>query len=126
MTVVAGSVRECSINSQIYQSPADTAVKINTGADSNEVVPTGSGPPILQKTKMPAGAEGLVVAIDNDSNDLKSLTDIANGSEFVPVTITLMDNSTYSGDMQIVDGVNYDTQKGTCELKLAGAAFELQ
>jgi hypothetical protein len=120
MGFVAGSVRECSIDSRIYQSPADTQAKIMTGSDQNEVIKLGSGGSMLSKTPTPSGVEGLVVAIDNDNDDLAHLTGIQNGSKFVPFTITLMDNNTYSGSVQITDPIAYDTQKGTVELKLGG------
>lgn len=120
MAIVGGSLRECSINNRIFQCPADAAVKIKTGGFSNEIMPTGSGTSIMQKTRVCAGIEGLVVAIDANNDDLKFLQDIADGEVFVPVTVTLADGNTYSGDLQITDAPEHDTQKATCELKLAG------
>lgn len=120
MAIVGGSLRECSINNRVFQCPADAAVKIMLGGFSNEIAPTGSGKSIMQKTRVTSGIEGLVVAIDANNDDLRFLQDIADGAEFVPVTVTLADGNTYSGSQQITEPPAHDTQKATCELKLAG------
>jgi hypothetical protein len=118
--IVGGSVRECSIKNRVFQCPADAAVKIRIGGDSNEVVATGGGNSIILKTTMVSSVEGLTVAIDNNNDDMTFLQSVADGSDYVTVTVTLADGNTYSGAMQITEPPELDTSKATCELKLAG------
>ena len=120
MAYIAGSVRECSINNRIFQCPADAAVKVMLGGRSNEVQPTGSGKAIVVQTAVAAGIEGLTVAIDNDSDDLSFLQGIADAGAFVPITVTMADQNTYTGSLVITEPPAYDSSKGTSELKLAG------
>lgn len=117
MSQVSGSVVECSLNGRIYAPSSDAAVKITLGGYKNEALPNGNGSAGMQKTAIPPGVEGLVIAIDHDKNDAQALQDVADGKDFVAFSITLADGNTYQGKVQIEE-TGFDTQKSQAELKL--------
>lgn len=127
MAQVGGSVQECSIAGRIFPAASDADVSIKTGGYSNEVQSNGDGTSRMQKTRETPSVEGLRLAIDNNKNDLKFLQDIADGLEFVPFTITLVDGNTWAGEMQITDAPSGSTQSSTAEISLMGQGkLELQ
>lgn len=118
MTIIAGSVQECSIKSRIFQVPADTDVKLKLGGKTNEGIPLGSGRSYVKQTAMVGEISGLIVALDHDNDDLQFLQDIANGGGFVPVTVTFADGNTFAGNGQIGGDLEGSTDKSSVELKL--------
>lgn len=119
MSATGGSVKECSIAGRIYSPAGDVDVKMNLGGYSNEVQPNGDGTSRQVKTITAASVEGLAVSIDHDKGDLTALQAIADGTDFVPFSITFVDDTTFQGKCQIVGDLPAVSSKAaTAELKL--------
>lgn len=118
MPQVGGSAKECSIRGRIFAVTADAEVTIKLGGFVNEVQANGNGTSRLIKTAEPGGIEGLVVGINHDQGDPEFLQEIADSHEFVEVTVTLSDDTTYQGSCQLTDMPGFSSKNATAELTL--------
>lgn len=118
MASIGGSVKECSVKGRIFAPAGDVEVKIELGGYENETPPNGDGSSRQIKTIKAAGVEGLKVSVDHDKDDLSFLQGVADGRDFVPFSITLVDDNTYQGKCQMKDMPSYSTKDGLAELKL--------
>jgi hypothetical protein len=119
MSAVGGSVKECSIRGRIFAPAGDAEVKMNLGGYQNDIHANGDGSSRQEKTMTAASLEGLVISIDHDKSDLSFLQEISDGSDFVPFSITYVDDTTFQGKCQIMgDLPAVGTKTSTAELKL--------
>jgi hypothetical protein len=127
MPFIAGSLLEASLNSTVFQVPADCDAKINLGGYVNKSenflgtmgVPTAN----VSQELVPWSIQDLEVAIDVSNHDLEFLRKLAHSAELFPIIISLVDGSTYSGSGQIVGDIVFSTAKGTAKFSLAGPSF---
>jgi hypothetical protein len=118
MAKVGGSAKECSIDGRIFTPDAAAEVTIKLGGVVNEVLPNGDGTSRLKQTVTPGAVEGLVVGIDHDQGDLQHLQKVQKGKKFVPFSITLMDDNTYQGEVQITDMPGVNAMSASAELAI--------
>jgi hypothetical protein len=63
---------------------------------------------------------GLTLSIDDSSDQWTTLQDIADGNEYVPITIRMASGVTYQGTGTITDNIERSTQSSTVSLSLSG------
>jgi hypothetical protein len=115
-----GSIQEVSIRGRIFPATADADAKLNLGGFNNEVSPNGDGSSRTIKKRVAWAVGGLKLQIDNDRGDLEFLQEIADGEDYVAMTVTLVDGTTYGGVGQVADEIASSTGDTTCEITLSG------
>ena len=117
---IGGSIESVSIDNQLFAVAADADATLNLGGWSNEVQPNGNGTSRIIKTRMPWSISGLTLAVDDDAANQEFLQSIADGNEYVPVTIRMASGVTYQGTGTITDNIERSTQSATISLSLSG------
>lgn len=116
-----GSIENASLDGREFGVPADNEANINTGGSSNETLPNGDGVTgRLIKTVTPWKIDGLQVVIDHSNADLEFLQALADQNVDFVVTVTLSDDTTYSGVGQIQGELTGSSQSATAALTLSG------
>jgi hypothetical protein len=90
------------------------------GGASNEVQMNGNGTGRLVKTVVGWSIDGLQIEINDSRADHEYLQEIANGHDFIPITITFASGVCYQGTGIIVDDIGASSQSATATIKLAG------
>lgn len=120
MTAIGGSPVEATFDGRGYGCVADSDPKVVRGGKVNEVKPLGNGKAILIQKNNAWMLNSLVVAIDNESDDLGYLQDLANRKGFWPVTFEEADGTIVSGSGQIEGEIGHDVGSGTATINLKG------
>lgn len=115
-----GSIESVSLAGRIFAVPADADVQRKLGGFENETQPNGDGSMRLIKTRIPASITGLQVTINDDRGDEEYLTQLKNGREYFPFSITYASGNTYAGRMQIVGEMQTASQNTTAQFDLMG------
>jgi hypothetical protein len=126
MAAVGGPLESITINGRTFSVAQDSGATIDLGGDTNTIEMNGDRTARMVKEVRPFMNESINVAIDHDNDDLQFLTDIQNGFDFVPVSLTLVEGSVYSGEGTITDPVVLATDKATAEVKMSGLNFTKQ
>ncbi len=117
---VGGSIESVSIDGRLFAVAADAGGSRGMGGFKNEVASNGNGTARLLKTRVPWMHDGLSIEIDDNRGDQEFLKKIADGLDFVNMTFTYASGFTWQGSGQIVDDINYATDKATADIKLSG------
>lgn len=123
--MVGGPVKTIAINGRLFTSDSEDAVSITLPGYNNEVKPNGDGSDRIVKSRHTGVIEGVSLAIDQSRGDMEFLQETQDSLEFVPVTLTLVDGTVYSGNMQITDAVATDTKETTASITLNGKVEKL-
>lgn len=118
MPQVGGSAKECSIDGNIFAIAADADVKMKMGGTSNERAANGNGTSRLIKNAEAGGFSGLKIAINHDAGDPQTLKEIADKPEWVDITVTFADDSTYQCSGQIEELPEISSKDATAELTI--------
>lgn len=117
---IGGSIESVSIDNQLFAVAADADATMSLGGFTNEVQPNGNGTSRIIKTRVPWTVSGIMVAVDDDATSWEFLQGIADGNEYVPVTIRMASGVTYQGTGTITDAIERSTQGATVSLSLGG------
>ncbi len=117
---IGGSIESITIRNRLLAVAADAEASIKLGGKENEVQSNGGGTARLIQTQVPWSITGLEVEINSDQADAEFLKEVAEGHEFVPVTITLASGVTYQGNGQVTDAIETSSQKATASISLMG------
>ena len=120
MPAVGGSIESISIRGRLFPVAADAEVQRKLGGFENELQPNGDGSARLIKTRVPWMLDGLTVEIDEDRGDHEFLQEIADDSDYVPVTITFASGSTWQGRGTISGELQVSSQNATASFSLGG------
>lgn len=120
MAVVGGPIQEVSIRGRTFPVAADADVARQLGGFTNEVQANGDGSARIVKTRVPWAISGIGLQIDDDRGDHEFLMEIANGKEFVPMTITFASQVTYMGKGMISEEIEFSSETATAEVTLSG------
>ena len=126
MTAVGGSILDISIDGTLYPVSADSDSNTFLGGFTAEVVANGDGSARKILTRVPWSIDGLNVEIDHDRGDMETLQAVAAQPGFVDVTITFVDQTTWSGSGTVVDEQKFASQASTMPLSLMGPATVAQ
>ena len=120
MPAVGGSIQSISIRGRIFPVASDAEANKKLGGFENEVQSNGDGTARLVKTRVPWAIDGLQVEINDDRGDHEFLQEIADGLEFVSMTLELASGTIYEGSGTITDEVQASSQNATATLKIGG------
>lgn len=118
-----GSVESVSLRGRIFSVPADADIQRKLGGFENEVQMNGDGSARIVKTRIPSMIGGLQVTIDDTRGDEEYLTELKNGRDFFPFSITYASGVTYAGQVMIVGEVTTASQNTTATMDLNGPGF---
>lgn len=117
---VSGSIESISIRGRIFAVAADADASRKMGGFENEVQANGDGSARIVKTRVPWSIGGLTVSVNEDQADQEFLQEIADGNDYVPMTVTFASGVTFQGRGIITGEVVMQSQASTAELNLMG------
>lgn len=117
---VGGSIQAITIRARIFPVAADADATLKLGGWENEVASNGDGTARLIKTRVPWRIDSVPVEINHSRADAEFLKEIADGFDFVPVTIELASGVVYEGTGQLSEEVTSSTQSATATITLVG------
>lgn len=120
MTAVGGSIESVSIRGRLFSVAADAEANRKLGGFENEVQANGDGTARLVKTRMAWIVDGLTVVVDDVRADHEFLQEIADGNDFVPITLTLASGATWQGTGTVSGEIQFSTQNATAQIALSG------
>ena len=120
MAAVGGSIERVSIRGRVFSVAADADANRKLGGFENEVQANGDGTARLVKTRMVWNLDGLTVVIDDVRADQEFLQEIADGNDFVAITVTLASGETYQGTGTLSGEIQMSTQNATAQIALSG------
>lgn len=120
MTAVGGSIESVSIRGRLFAVAADAEANRKLGGFENEVQANGNGTARIVKTRVPWQLDNLTVEVSDDRADQEFLQEIADGNDFVPITVTLASGVTYQGSGTVTGEVQYSSQNATAQISLMG------
>ncbi len=120
MPAIGGSIESVELRGRTFSVAADADATRDIGGFSNEVMSNGDGTARLIKTRKPWKIDGLSLAIDDIRNDLEFLQEIADGHEFVDISVTFANGLTYQGSGIVAGDLGSSSQSATSALSLSG------
>jgi hypothetical protein len=117
---VGGSIESISIRGRLFPVASDAEATKKLGGFENEVQSNGDGGARLVKTRIPWGIDGVQVEISDARADAEFLQEIADGFDWVPITITLASGVTYQAKGTVSGEVGSSTQNATASITLSG------
>ena len=121
MAAIGGSIQEVTLSGRTFVVAADAEVQRTLGGAENEIQANGDGHTArMIKTRKPWALTGLVIEVDDSRGDHEFLRDLANGSDYFPVSITYASGLTYQGKGQISDTLESSSQNATVSVSLMG------
>ena len=120
MTAIGGSVESISMRGRLFPVAADAEVNVKLGGFENEVQANGNGTARQVKTRVPWSLDGATIEVDHDRGDHEFLQEIADGQEYVPITITLASGATWQGTGTITDELQVSSQSTLASVSLMG------
>lgn len=120
MPAVGGSIISVTIRGRIFPVASDAEANKKLGGFENEVQANGDGTARLVKTRVPWSIDGLQVEINDDRGDHEFLQEIADGLDYVSITMELTSGTVYEGTGTVTDEVQASSQSATATIKLGG------
>jgi len=117
---IGGSIQHVTVANQLYNVAADADATMSLGGFSNEVQPNGNGTARIIKMRVPWSLTGVALSVDDDAANQEALQKIADGNEYVPVTIRMASGVTYQGTGTITDNIERSTQSATVTVSFSG------
>jgi hypothetical protein len=117
---VGGSIESISIRGRLFPVAADAEATKKLGGFENEVQSNGDGSARLVKSRKPWSIDGLQVEVSDARADAEFLQEIADGFEWVPITITFASGVTYQATGQVSGELGSSSMNATASLTLSG------
>ncbi len=120
MVAIGGSIEEVSLAGRIFSVPADVDTGRKLGGFENEFQANGNGTGRLIKTRTGWAIDGLLVQIDDTSDDEDFLKDLADRADFFPITVNYVSGAVRQGSGQIVGENPTASQAASKAISLMG------
>lgn len=120
MAATGGPIQEVSIRGRVFSVAESAEASLKLGGYENELGMNGDGSARILKTRVPWMTGGLEVQIDHDRSDQQFLKSIADSSDYVAMSVTLVTGNVYMGRGQITGEVAVNTKQSTASLTLSG------
>jgi hypothetical protein len=117
---VGGPIESVSIRGRLFAVAADADAERDLGGFTNEVSPNGDGTARLLKKRVPWKVGGLDLDVNDDRGDQEFLQGIADGLDFVAISVTMANGNTYQGSGIVADDFTYSSEKSICGVTLSG------
>lgn len=119
-TALGGSIESITIRGRLFPVAADAEANKKLGGFENEVQSNGNGTARIVKTRVPWMIDGLQVETNDSRADAEFLQEIADGLEFVPITITMASGVTYGGTGTVTGEIQSSSQNATATITVSG------
>lgn len=120
MVAIGGSIESVSLGGRSFSVPADADTGRKLGGKENEYASNGDGTGRLIQTVTGWSIDGLLVQIDDTSDDEDFLQDLADEPDFFAVAITYASGAVRQGEGQIVGENPSASQAATKAISLMG------
>ena len=120
----SGDILQFLVDGREFEVAGGSNVTYRLSGFNNEHNPTGTGGMQTKRTRKLGGFDGLPIILDPTKQDLEYLQEIANKGDPVPMSMTLADGTTYSGDLGIEGDLDGSSGEGQIELTTRGPRFE--
>jgi hypothetical protein len=119
-----GDVRQFKIGGRELQIAPESSMELTLPGYQGEYKPSGNGQMAGKGTRVLGAIDGVKAVCKNEDRDHEYITGIRDSMDVQPVTITLIDGTTYSGAMAIEGEVKYTSEDGTATFALRGEKLE--
>ena len=123
-SVRSGDIIQATIDGTEFDPKGDTGCDVFPGGYSNEAAANGNGTVHVTQKKILGGFDNLSLSIDDETDGLKTLQDIADAGEPVAVSITMPSGVTYQGSLVLIGEVKKSTSDGVAIISARGEKFE--
>lgn len=120
MPAVGGSIENVSIRGRLFAVAADADATKQLGGFTTEVMSNGDGTARLVKTRVPWSIGGLALEISDARADLEFLQEIADGLDFVAITMTHASGVVYQANGTVSGEIGSSSQNATADVTLSG------
>lgn len=120
MPGVGGSIESVGLDGREFEVAADAEAQRKLGGFENEVQSNGGGGARIIKTRVALKYDGLVIVIDDSRGDQEFLQELADRTDFFPITVTHASGITYQGEAMITGENPASTQNATAPVTLEG------
>lgn len=119
-----GEIRDFSWGGRHFTVTPECVIDIIPGGTDVEWKSSGNGDVNGKGKAATGGVDGLELIIKNEKGDLEYLTDAKNNGDVKPMTIDLIDGSTWQGATGIEGELKYKSDPGSAALAFRGAKME--
>ncbi len=123
-TVRAGDIRQIVIYDREFDPKIGASVNFHLSGVNNESRPTGNGGLETTQTIMLGGFDSLTISLDPSKKDLEYLQNAANLGEPGNCSMTLIDGTTYGGQLVLQGEMNANSGDGQIDIAALGPVFE--
>jgi len=120
----AGDIRQIIIYDREFDPKVGGAVTYRLAGYENETEATGNGGEHTTQTRKLGGFEAAEISLDPTNGDLEFLQEKANTGEPGNCSMTLVNGTTYAGNLTLQGAIDAATDSGSAEIAALGAKFE--
>jgi hypothetical protein len=115
-----GSIESVTIGGRRFPVDSEEDVTQMLGGFSNETKLAGDGSGRQIKKRVPWSIKSLKLICDPEREDTEYLQALADESNFVPITMKLVDGTIYGGQGQIEGDIEWSSQDSSASIELKG------
>jgi hypothetical protein len=123
-TVRAGDILQILIYDREFDPKIGASVNYHKSGRNNESRPTGNGGLETTQTIMLGGFDSLPISLDPSKKDLEYLQNAADSGEPGNCAMTLINGTTYGGQLVIQGELNANSGDGQIDITALGPVFE--
>lgn len=120
MSKAGGAAESAVINGRRFTCDGADEPKYKLPGFENEVVPNSDGTFRQKKTRVVGTITDMNIVVDQARGDQEFIEESAASNEFLAISITQVDGTLISGNMQITDEKVVDGKANTMAISLAG------
>lgn len=120
MPAVGGSIQSISIRGRLFAVASDADANKQLGGFTNEVGMNGNGTARKLMTRVPWSIDGLEIEVNAEQADAEFLQEVADLLDFVDITITYADGTTYEATGTVTDEIQSSSASATAAISLGG------
>lgn len=124
MQIKHGDVAQFVYKGREFAIKGDGSADIELPGYAGDINPTGNGDADVKLMRKLGSVSGLPLLMDVSRGDLEFWRDAASSGEANPMSITLVNGTTYSGSMYVQGELKYASGDGTVTPELRGAKLE--
>lgn len=117
---VGGSIEAISIAGREFVCPADAEANRSLGGFTADVEANGNGSARIVLTRTTWMLDGLAVEINDSNGDQEFLQDVVDSAAFVDVTISYVNQESYTGVGMLTGDMNHASKNTTMPISLKG------
>lgn len=119
-----GDIRDFSWGGRHFTVKPECEIEIIPGGTDVEWKASGSGEVNGTGKAVAGGVDGLELIVKNEKGDLEYLANAKNNGDVKPMTVDLIDGSTWQGAMAIEGELKYKSGDGAAGVNYRGEKME--